>query len=97
MSNFRPGSVTPSDKQALVESMLELHQEIAKEIERPRMDPSRLMRLNAAAANQCLVALSALLVEAKPTPAGADPKQMTLFDEDTPNEPPKRSRSDGDA
>lgn len=55
------GSITQEDKQQMVSAMIALHAEIQAEIEKDTLDPARLMRLQGAAINQCLVALAALL------------------------------------
>ena len=82
-TDFRPGNVTEADRQDLVNAMLILHDEIAHEIERPRMDPARLMRLQSAAVNQCLVGISALLVtpQRHASDGSEDDKQLRLFPE----------------
>lgn len=53
--------ITPEDRQQMVSAMLALHGEIQAEIEKDQVDPARLMRLQGAALNQCLIALASLL------------------------------------
>ena len=53
--------VTSEEKKIMIERMLALQEEISEEVEKPSLDPGRLMRLTAAATGQCVVALAALL------------------------------------
>jgi hypothetical protein len=63
------GGITREDRQAMVSGMIALHSEIQTEIEKDEVEPARLMRLQGAALNQCLIALAALLLpEGLPLP-----------------------------
>ena len=55
--------MTSEEKKIMIERMLALQEEIFEEIEKPSLDPKRLMRLTAAATGQCVVALTVLLEE----------------------------------
>jgi len=55
------GGIPHIDRAAMVDGMISLHSEIQTEISKNPLDPSRLMRLQGAALNQCLIALAALL------------------------------------
>jgi hypothetical protein len=55
--------ITSEDKQAMIDSMMDLHNEIAKEIEKEQIDPGLMLRLLGAGMNQSLVALGVLLAE----------------------------------
>jgi len=64
--------ITQEDRQAMVAGMIALHAEIQTEIEKDQIDPARLMRLQGAALNQCLVALASILSpEGLPAPDDA--------------------------
>lgn len=55
--------ITAEDKQAMIDSMMDLHSEITKEIEKEQIDPGLMLRLLGAGMNQSLVALGVLLAE----------------------------------
>ena len=54
-------SIPKEDREAMVAGMIALHSEIQAEITKNPLDPVRLMRLQGAALNQCLIALAAML------------------------------------
>jgi hypothetical protein len=58
--------MTRNDYDIMMGRMLDLQQEIAAEIEKPELDPGRLMRLTAAGVNQCIMAMAVLLSDAQP-------------------------------
>jgi len=60
--------------------MMALHNEIATEIEKPQMDPGRLMRLIAAGVNQLLFTQAMQLTKWNLPSSGEDPRQLRLFD-----------------
>ena len=51
------------ERTEMMTRMLALQAEIAAEIEKPTLDPGRLMRLTAAGMNQCIVALTVLMTD----------------------------------
>ena len=57
--------MSPDERTEMLERMQSLHTEIAAEIEKPTLDPGRLMRLQAAGVNQCIVALRLLLGDSR--------------------------------
>ena len=52
-----------NDKKAMVAAMIDLHREITLEIQEDQLNPGKMMRLLGAGMNQCLVALTHLLLE----------------------------------
>lgn len=70
------------DRAALASSMLQLHDEIEAEKNKPRPNPNYLIRLLATAQQQCLAAHVLYLTEDQPPPPPADPRQMSLFPDD---------------
>lgn len=70
------GGINQEDKRAMVSAMIALHGEIQTEIEKDQLDPARLMRLQGAALNQCLIALAAILSSPEGLPTVGDPSQL---------------------
>jgi hypothetical protein len=73
---------TPGDRRRFVESLWDLHSEIAEEVVKPEIDAGKLMRLTALGVNHCMVVLATLLVDEDEQASHDDPNQLQLFAED---------------
>lgn len=79
------GDITPEDTASMVQGMIALHGEIAKEIAKPQVDPAHLMRLLGAGMNQTLIALAfqlsgGHLLNPEAAETLSDSGQLGLFD-----------------
>jgi hypothetical protein len=68
------------EERSFLESLQELHAEIAAEAVKPSIDPGHLMRLMALGINHCMAGIAALLGEPEPQvePQAEDPQQLRL-------------------
>ena len=78
-----PPPPPPSPKQELGKAMLDLHDDLTHELQRPVQDPARLLRLMATALQQLLVerAMSLPHESSPPPDPPPNPNQLKLFQE----------------